>query len=59
MEGYRLVHYEQRLSALLFMHAQMGQGKQVLHADKRRIQAAAEVTRSCIKKATTFHQEIS
>jgi uncharacterized protein YlaI len=49
MEGNRLVHHEQRISALLFVHAHVGSGKQVLQGDKRGIYASPEVGRSSIK----------
>jgi len=49
MEGYRLVHHEQRLSALLFMHAQMGQGKQVSQGNEKGTRGYANAIRSGIR----------
>ena len=49
MEGNRLVHHEQRLSALFFVHAHVGSGKQVSQGDKRGIHASPEVSRRGLK----------
>jgi len=49
MEGNRLVHHEQRLSVLLFMHAHVGQGKQVLQGHEKGIRGLPDVNHSGMK----------
>jgi len=56
MEGNRLVHHERRISALLFVHAHVGSGKQVSLEVKRGIHATPEVGRSGIR-ATAPHSK--
>jgi len=49
MEGNRLVHHEQRLSSLLFMHAHVGQGKQVSQGYEKGSRGPSSVNRNGMK----------
>jgi len=49
MEGNRLVHHEQRLSALLFVHAHVGSGQQISQGNERRNRRFPDVIRRGLK----------
>ena len=45
------MHHKQRLSSLLFLHAYLGQGKQVSQGDKREVYVSPKVGRSSLRSS--------
>jgi len=54
MEGNRLVHHELRLSSVLFLHAYLGQGKQVSQGNEEGTQGFPDANQSGMRASAVF-----